>query len=125
MECLLNALLTSPDLNKPEAIGWLILSAASLFENARSDPSLSDFIPPLQARGGAAAAAAAQLRVVLAGTAGANNSPGDGQSAQAGDVGVMAIEDLAEQAGGRHDNDHADYRSITLLPTSEEVCVCV
>ena len=33
----------------------------------------------------------------------------------------MAIEDMQQIAGGRHDNDDVDYRAIELMPTRDEV----
>jgi hypothetical protein len=66
-------------------------------EDARSDPLLRQFVSPLKRCGGTAAEAARQLEVMITG-------------ARAGSEEHVAIEDLAQQAGGRHDNDHADYR---------------
>lgn len=36
-------------------------------------------------------------------------------------AGLVALEDLRVQPGGRHNNDHTDYRSISIMITSEEV----
>jgi hypothetical protein len=69
-------------------------------EEARADSLVQQFVGPLKRCGGAAAEAARQLEVMITGAtvgAGANEDH-------------IAIEDLAQQAGGRHDNDHADYR---------------
>jgi len=36
-------------------------------------------------------------------------------------VQMVAVEDLLQCAGGRHDNDHQDFRDIRVMVTSEEV----
>jgi hypothetical protein len=59
---------------------------------------------PMQVDGTAAAAAAAAAEV-------------------GGALGLVAVEDLWQTAGGRHDNDHQDFRDIRVMVTSEEVCV--
>jgi hypothetical protein len=33
----------------------------------------------------------------------------------------LSLEDVQAGPGGRHDNDHADFRSIEICPTSSEV----
>ena len=75
------------------------------------------------AAGAAGAAAVKQLKVLLAGVSAASDSKveesqGGGGAARGG---MVALEDLAAAAGGRHDNDHADYRDIKVMVTSEEV----
>jgi hypothetical protein len=59
------------------------------------------------------------------GTAGEAGSTGEGSEkvlqAAAGGAGMVGLEDLRMQAGGRHDNDHVDFRDIKIMVTSEEV----
>ena len=33
----------------------------------------------------------------------------------------LGLEDIRAQAGGRHNNDHADFRKIQIMPTIEEL----
>lgn len=142
LACLCSAL-KSGSISDPAPVGWFALTIASNFEDARGDPDIATLVPLLEGQQGAAANAAKRLAVVLAGSSGSGSASGSSGSATAGtsgsagvaggsgDVGVaggvegdhggLALEDLAQLAGGRHDNDHADYRSIKIMVTSEEV----
>jgi hypothetical protein len=54
------------------------------------------------------------------GTAGRGGG-GDGGAAEKQSAARITLEDLQSGPGGRHDNDHADFRSIEVCPTSSEV----
>ena len=102
---------------------------ASQVEGARADPLFLDFIQPLEKHAGGAVEAARQLKVLLAAAIAVADGSGDGNPAAAaaaeaagtGDGALLGVEDLLLFAGGRHDNDHADYRAISIMVTSEEV----
>lgn len=102
-------------------LGWLALNTAHHVPGARQNSLLPRMAEALAPRGGAAAKAAAQLQLLLA----------PAQPAASGAVGmevdaapaVVAVEDLLHCAGGRHDNDKEDFRSVQLLVTSDEVCL--
>jgi hypothetical protein len=117
------------------AIGWLVLNVASQVEGTRADPIFLDFIEPLAEHGGGAAVAAAQLRVLLAAAIATADGgvAGDEEAgtaavrtqgaADAADRDLLGVEDLLlSAAGGRHDNDYADYRAVKFMVTSDEVC---
>jgi hypothetical protein len=103
----------------PAPVGLLLLRVAAAVEGARTDPAVRQLVEPLKAMGGGGAAAARQLEVVLAGAAAGEGGGGGGGAAL--DVSGLAVEDLQMHAGGRHDNDQADFRSIRVMPTSDEV----
>ncbi len=90
----------------PLAPGFCVWPAAlPQLADARQDPGVRAAVEPLRARGGAAARAAQQLEVVLAGSS-AGAAAGAGQQET-----MMGLEDLqASTPGGRHDNDHVDFR---------------
>ena len=54
---------------------------------------------------------ARQLRTVL----------GIGTANKIHETESMGVEDIRIRAGGRHDNDHTDFRSIRVMPTIEEL----
>lgn len=56
------------------------------------------------------------LETVLMGAAAGTREGHDPVSAE-----MISVEDLRLQAGGRHDNDYTDFRSISIMITSEEV----
>lgn len=59
------------------------------------------------------------LDVVLMGATALNSS---GNAYIVGEKGgLVGLDDLRMQPGGRHDNDHFDYRSIGIMITSAEV----
>ena len=58
-------------------------------------------VEPLIASGGAGAKAGHQLKVVLAGVE---------QEGGLREEGMMALEDLHHGPGGRHSNDHSNFR---------------
>jgi hypothetical protein len=60
------------------------------------------------------ASAAEELDVLLA-----------GQRVNQPEGAAVALEDLAARAGGRHDNDHVDFRNIRITPTPGEVSEAV
>lgn len=69
----------------------------------RQDPEVQAMATLLEDMGpGPAAKAGRELRVVLAGSEAAASATG-------GDA-VVTVEDLHSGPGGRHDNDHVDYR---------------
>jgi hypothetical protein len=95
-------------------------------EGAKTNPEVLKMIEPLHQLGGGGADAAAQLRILTYSPAEASSSAGPCPTDQEGvmtrDVGGMiAVEDLQMQAGGRHDNDHANFRDIKIMVTSDEV----
>jgi hypothetical protein len=89
----------------PSGVAWFALSVAQRVDGARSDPALLALIAPLEARGGAAKQAAKQLRVLTSGAAAGEGGGGGGGAEEA-----VGVEDLETAAGGRHDNDHPDFR---------------
>lgn len=112
LPCMHTALSAGSEPDAARALGWFVLNVAIQQPDARTDPEVSKFVEPLKQAGGAAHEAGAKLEIVLAG----------GLLQNGGVDGIMAAEDLAQAAGGRHDNDHADFRSISINVTSEEVC---
>jgi hypothetical protein len=72
-------------------------------KEVRADDQVRQFIQPLKEWGGAAAQVAKELETVLSG-AGLEASGGSSGSA------MISLQDLSELPGGRHDNDHADFR---------------
>ena len=46
---------------------------------------------------------------------------GSGEENKDHDAENLGIEDIRMRAGGRHDNDHSDFRSIRIMPTIEEI----
>ncbi|KAG2492324.1 hypothetical protein HYH03_009275 [Edaphochlamys debaryana] len=107
-------------------VGWWLLVLASQAEEVRHSPEVRRVAELLRGRGGDAAKVAGQLQVVLAGAqagaqAGAGAAAGLVEAAAGGPGGSgVALEDLLLGPGGRHDNDHTDYRSIKIVPTSDE-----
>lgn len=141
MSCVLDALeadSSSQQLGCVAPLGWLALNTALHVPGARRDPLLLRMAAALAARGGAAAAAAAQLKVLLAASqpaAGSSSSNSSSKESAAATMQVdaaafvdagepselVAVEDLLQAAGGRHDNDHQDFRDIKVMVTSQEV----
>ncbi|GAX74369.1 hypothetical protein CEUSTIGMA_g1818.t1 [Chlamydomonas eustigma] len=104
-----------PDLSP---LGWFALTLAQKDEEARKDPMLLQLADLLEASEGPAAKTGRQLRTVLAGTQAAAAAEADVSES------LIAIEDIQAGPGGRHDNDHMDYRSIKIIPTaSEALCI--
>ncbi len=102
-------------------LGWLALNTALLVPDARQNALLPRMAAALSPWGGAAAKAAAQLQLLLAPAQPAATGAGEKQAD--GAPAVVAVEDLLHCAGGRHDNDKEDFRSVKVLVTSEEVSV--
>ena len=146
MSCVLDALeadSSSQQLGCVAPLGWLALNTAQHVPGARSDPLLQRMAAALEPRGGAAAKAAAQLKVLLAASqpaAASGSSSSDASAATPMQVdvnaagaaevggaaaGLVAVEDLWQTAGGRHDNDHQDFRDIRVMVTSTEVGAAV
>lgn len=121
----LHAALTSGQLQEPAAagtaVGWFVLQVASSIEGGRSDPDVQLMIDPLESLGGGGASAAQQLRVLLGSAATAAEDAAGAGGSTAGGSTMLAVADLQAMAGGRHDNDKADFRDISILPTAEEV----
>ncbi len=103
-----DTLLFLPD---PAPVAWFFLNVALTVEGARRDPHVRQAAEAMQGLTGAAAQAAKQLQNLLA----------SGSSAAPSATAVSPLEHLQSQAGGRHDNDHSDFRSIAIMPTSQEV----
>jgi hypothetical protein len=133
LQCLCSALETSAAaLGDVSPLGWLALNTALHVPGARQNESISRMADALATQGGATAKAAAQIRMLLApaqGSSASSAQPMDtdgpaaapaGEQAEGGPA-VVAVEDLWQTAGGRHDNDHQDYRDIKIMVTSEEV----
>ncbi|KAG1675264.1 hypothetical protein FOA52_016295 [Chlamydomonas sp. UWO 241] len=100
------------DIADASPITWWLLQLAVESEDVRQDPAVREMVEPLKLHGGAAAERAAKnLVVVLAGTA-------DDEQRQS--AARSTLEDLQSGPGGRHDNDHADFRSIEVCPASGE-----
>jgi hypothetical protein len=107
-------------------LGWLALNTALNVPGARQDELISRMANALSNSGGAAAKAAAQIRVLLAPAQAAANAASDMDvdSAPAGaetSPAVVAVEDLWQTAGGRHSNDKQDFRDVQVMVTSDEV----
>lgn len=77
-------------------------------EEARQDPELLAMAELLISHGGPSALAGQRLRVVLAGAEAATITTAV-ESGNAAD-GIMALDDLRAGPGGRHSNDHVDFR---------------
>eukprot|EP00397_Hematodinium_sp_SG-2012_P000289 GEMP01000289.1.p1 GENE.GEMP01000289.1~~GEMP01000289.1.p1 ORF type:complete len:2487 (+),score=732.48 GEMP01000289.1:46-7506(+) len=99
-------------LREEATVGWFVLMCCRDFETARRDDGnimrrVADILIERNAP------AARQLRTVL----------GIGLTSEqvGGSPEVVGIEDLRQEAGGRHDNDMKDFRSIALIPTIEEL----
>lgn len=101
-------------LQDPAPLGWFLLTLASQVEDARQDPVVLAMADLLLRCEGGAKKAGHQLKVVLAGV----EAAASGQTASVPNI--IALEDLHTGPGGRHDNDHYDYRSIKVIPTPEE-----
>ncbi len=87
-----------------------LLVSVPQVQGCRDDAELREFANDLVRRDSSSAAARA-LGVVMAGATGAAAAAGGGGggSSAAGRPG-LSIEDLQAGPGGRHDNDHVDYR---------------
>jgi hypothetical protein len=124
----LHAALGSSQLQDPAAagtaVGWFVLQVAGGIQGGRTDPDVAQMIAALEQLDGGGASAAQQLRVLLgsAEVAAAAGAGGPDGSAASGST-MLAVADLQVMAGGRHDNDKADFRDIGILPTAEEVGV--
>ena len=81
---------------------WFATKVAATSAEARRSPAFSLLYEALQNHPGAQS-----LRTIMSGASAVGN--------------VVALEDVREHAGGRHDNDHADFRCISAMPTVEEV----
>jgi hypothetical protein len=119
-------------LGDPTPLGWLVLNLALHVRGARDHADLTPIADALEPRGGAASKAAALVRVLRAppqpacaggGDAGAGDDQGADDMQVDEAVGVVAVGDLWQTAGGRHDNDHQDFRDIEVMVTSQEVWV--
>ncbi|KXZ51993.1 hypothetical protein GPECTOR_10g1015 [Gonium pectorale] len=117
LQCLDGAI-TAGKVADASPVGWFLLTLASQLEEVRQSPEVKQLADTLLARGGDAEKVARRLKVVLAGTA-ATGGP-DWMHPAAVDREGLALEDLIAGPGGRHDNDHVDYRSIKIQPTSDE-----
>ena len=131
-------------------VGCFLLNIAANVPGAKSDPEVLQLLGPLEKLGGAGETAVRQLKVLLAGVmattaaatpagaGGGRNSGGTSDSNAGGEAeghvgvgtsvsaaaasgGMVALEDLCMQAGGRHDNDDAEFRDIKIMVTSQEV----
>lgn len=128
LQCLCKALETSGStLGDVAPLGWLALNTALHVQGARQNEAIGRMAEALATHEGAAARAAAQIRVLLAPaqstTASAQPMDVDGpaDAAAESDAAFVAVDDLWQTAGGRHDNDHNDYREIQIMVTSQEV----
>ncbi|GFR50032.1 hypothetical protein Agub_g12193 [Astrephomene gubernaculifera] len=138
----LQAAVASGQLAEAAPVGWFLLMLATELDEVRRSPEVRRLADLLAAQGGDGAKVAQRLHMVLAGaaeaaagagaagvTGGRNNGATTRASARARDgsgsgrrqqgAGI-ALEDLLAGPGGRHDNDHVDYRSIQILTTSDE-----
>jgi hypothetical protein len=114
-------------------LGWLTLNTVMTVPGARNDLVMVQMMDALQSHGGGAASAAAQLKNLLAASQpSAAGSEAAGSGPEGSDMQVdqpnqqqlqrmVAVEDLMQCAGGRHDNDHQDFRDIRVMVTSQEV----
>jgi hypothetical protein len=107
-------------------LGWLALNTALNVPGARQNDLISHMTDALSNHGGAAAKAAAQIRMLLAPAKAASNAASDMDVDSAAAVAesgpaVVAVEDLWQTAGGRHSNDKQDFRDIQVMVTSDEV----
>ncbi|MEW5313864.1 MAG: hypothetical protein WDW38_005396 [Sanguina aurantia] len=95
-------------------IGWFLLCIVSSAEESRTDEAVLHLAAALKARGDSSSNS---LDVVLLGAsvpaAPSEEPTSDGEE-------MTSLEELRLQPGGRHDNDHADYRSIGIMITSDE-----
>ncbi|KAG1673298.1 hypothetical protein FOA52_002578 [Chlamydomonas sp. UWO 241] len=87
---------------------WLIMLAAATV--VRQDRALLAMLRSLEKGGAASKRVAAELACVLAGEV----------YTEAARVKPLSLENVQSGPGGRHDNDHADFRSIEICPTSSE-----
>eukprot|EP00955_Chlamydomonas_euryale_P117409 366472-Chlamydomonas_euryale.AAC.4 len=97
----------------PSPIAWWLLRVAVQDEHARQDQLVHDMADLLMSSSGAAKCAAKDLKVVLSG---AVPSLADQER-----LASMPLSAIGLGPGGRHDNDHADYRNIDACPTAAEV----
>lgn len=118
LRCLVKAL-EGNKVDNAGPLGWFALNVALHVKGARSYPELIAMIQPLDLQGGAASAATGQLRTLLA--TGTTACSSDSIQAQGQECPLVAIEDLQMQAWGRHDNDHVNFRDISIMVTREEV----
>ncbi|KAG1675260.1 hypothetical protein FOA52_016291 [Chlamydomonas sp. UWO 241] len=97
-------------------IAWWLLQLAVESEDVRQGPAVHEMVEPLKLHGGAAAERAAKdLAVVLAGMA------DDAEERSA----ARTLKDLQSGPGGRHDNDHADFRSIEVAQLKDTLLTAV
>lgn len=89
---------------------WFATKVAQRHIDARDDPRFRELCEALSDNPGARA-----LNTIMSSTVAtsATDAPMAGE--------VLALEDVREHAGGRHSNDHADYRRIAIMPSVEEV----
>lgn len=104
----------------PAPVGWFLLSIVTSVEGSRTSPAVLSLAAALKARGDNSSKS---LDIVLLGASLLSDTGGAGPPAvpAANGAGLVALEDLRLQPGGRHNNDHTDYRSISIMITSEEV----
>lgn len=97
-------------------IGWFLLAIVTSAEESRTDRAVLSLAAALKARGDRSSKS---LEVVLLGA----SVPGSGPAGPGAAVwnALVGLQEVKLQPGGRHDNDHADYRSIAIMITSEEV----
>lgn len=103
-----SALTTTKDV---ETISWFAYKVGILRADARVDPDIKAVVDELIERD---APLAATLNTIF------------GESMQTAETiatepSDLSICDLTEMPGGRHDNDHRDFRSIGIAPTTEEI----
>jgi hypothetical protein len=93
------------DLRAKNALVWFAAAVASSCGEARANQAFIGLYHALKDHPGAR-----ELNTMMSGAI-------DG-----GGIGIsLSLGDVSEHAGGRHDNDKPDFRSIAIMPTIEEV----
>jgi hypothetical protein len=91
------------------ALSWFVLQLATLSAEARTDQTVRDLAAELIERN---APRSTNIATVLSGS----NADADAAAEK-----CAGLQDVRDVPGGRHANDHTDFRSIQIAPTVDEV----
>lgn len=103
--------LSKGEIDDPLAIGWLLLHTLSAGDDVAEDLRGRETVKELSSRlreNEKAKSVASRISTLMSG---ALSKVEEG----------LLLSDIKDVPGGRHDNDFLDYRSVRLVPTSEEL----
>jgi hypothetical protein len=101
-------------------ICWFVISITLKLDEARNDPKVRQFTNVQSIR---RCRESPKLFTILAVSPDGTASPTASQRSKLTMGGGVSIEGMKLLPGGRHDNDHMDFRKIKIVPTPNETAV--